>query len=256
MTISKAQQEFRIRCYLWATSEFEKEINNSFPNLRLFRSGSGWKLCHFMQRLKPSDQSVLAHGRLKLWYPEQIKELGVEITDEEKSLAASFAEFALQPSSREFQILSRKRAGEKVKFASKRKLRRAIVSKLIEAYGSHWVHTETDEGWDPQFHMRCCGWIINTQLVLGRRQGVVWYRHIIESEARIPHRNIPQVMVPVATLSPGVAWFENRWEDVLDDEVEAVCNGVLRITGFFFEAAPRLLKGLEFDKLDPFEGQP
>jgi hypothetical protein len=250
MTLSEAKHEFGIRMYYWHVSEFEKEMNASFPNLRLFKSGLGWKLYHFMQRLKPSDQLMLAHARLNIAYSSEMGELGVAIAEEGKNLVESFREFALQPSTREFEILLRKKTGEKIKFASKRKLRNAMVSKFNEAFGSQWVHTETGEGWDPQFHMRCCGWIINTQLVLGRRQGVVWYRHMIESETRIPHRNFPTIMVPATTLSSGVAWLEYRWEDVLDDEVEAVSGELVKIARLFFEAAPRLLKGLEFETVN------
>lgn len=249
MTLSEAKHEFGIRMYYWHVSEFEKEINASFPNLRLFKSGTAWKLYHFMQRLKPGDQFKLAQAWLNIGWSREIENLGVVVAEEGKNLLESFKESAWQPSSREFDIASRKKAGEKIKFASKRKLRKTMVSKFTEAFGSECVHMETGEGWDPQFHMRCCGWIINTQLVFSRRQGVVWYRHMIESDTRIPHRNFPQLTVPAVTLSSGVAWLQYRWEDVLDDEVEAVSGEVVKIAGFFFEAAPRLLKGLEFEKI-------
>jgi hypothetical protein len=36
MVFAEAKREFQIRYYLWATSEFEKEIDESFPNLRSF----------------------------------------------------------------------------------------------------------------------------------------------------------------------------------------------------------------------------
>lgn len=249
MTLSEAKHEFGIRMYYWHVSEFEKEINASFPNLRLFKSGTAWKLHHFMQRLKPGDQFMLAQAWLNIAWSREMEGLGVAVAEEGKNLLESFREFAWQPSSREFDIASRKKAGGKIEFASKRKLRKAMVSKFIEAYGSQCVHTETGEGWDPQFHMRCCGWIINTQLVLsGRRQRGVWYRHMIESETRIPHRNFPQLTVPAVTLSGG-AWLQYQWDDVLDDEVEAVSGEVVKLAGFFFEAAPRLLKGLEFEKI-------
>jgi hypothetical protein len=168
------------------------------------------------------------------------------ITEEGKNLLESFKEFAWQPSSREFDIASRKRAGEKIKFASKRKLRKTMVSKFIEAYGSQCVDMRISQEWDPQFHMRCCGWIINTRLVL--KSGVAEYVHVIESEAKVPHRNFPQIAVPAVELSGG-AWLECRWYDILDDEVEAVSGEVVKIAGFFLEAAPRLLKGLEFEKI-------
>lgn len=250
MRLSEAEHEFRIRKFYWHVSEFEKEINNSFPNLRLFKSGFGWKLYHFMQRLKPSGQLMLANTQLKLRYAGEISELGLEITEEEKDLLEKFKEFALQPSSREFEIVSKKKAGERIKFAPKPKLRKTLVLRFIETYGSQCVHMETGEGWDPQFHMRCCGWIINTQLVLSRRQSVVWFRHLIQSENRVPHPKHPELgTVPVITFDNGAAWLESRWEDVMSDEVEAVSNEVVRIAGFFFDVAPKLLKGLELEKL-------
>jgi hypothetical protein len=89
MRLSEAEHEFGIRMYYWHVSEFEKEINNSFPNFRLFKSGTGWKVYHFMQQLKPSDQLKLAHARLKIAYSKEAEELGAEITEEEKSLVAN-----------------------------------------------------------------------------------------------------------------------------------------------------------------------
>lgn len=246
MTLSEAKHEFGIRMYYWLLSEYEKEIKNAFPNLRLFKSGSGWKLYHFMQRLKASEQMMLAQARLNMRCSKEMKELGVVITEEGKKLAESFGEFEWQPSSREFDFASRKRAGEKIKFANKRKLRKTMVSKFIEAYGSQCVDMRISQEWDPQFHMRCCGWIINTRLVL--KSGVAEYVHVIESEAKVPHRNFPQIAVPAVELSGG-AWLECRWYDILDDEVEAVSGEVVKIAGFFFEAAPRLLKGIEYERL-------
>jgi len=250
MRLSEADHEFRIRMYYWDLSEFENEIARSFPNFRLFKSGEGWKLCRFMQGFEPSNQLKLAHAQLKLRYQSEIIELGLDISEEEKGLVEAYREFALQPSSREFEIVSKKRAGEKIKYATKRKLRKTMVSKFIETYGSQCVHTETGEGWDPQFHMRCCGWIINTQLVLSRHQGVFWFRHLIQSEDRVPHPKIPELgSVPAVSLPTGAAWLQTRWEDIMDNEVESVSNEVVKIAGYFFEAAPKLLKGLEFDRI-------
>jgi len=35
----------------------------------------------------------------------------------------------------------------------------------------------------------------------------------------------------------------------MDEDVEAVSNTIVKVAGFFFESAPRLLKGLEFEKI-------
>jgi hypothetical protein len=39
MAFSEAKKEFDIRYYLWATSDFEREIEESFPNFQ-FKSES------------------------------------------------------------------------------------------------------------------------------------------------------------------------------------------------------------------------
>ena len=251
MHLTEAKREFEIRRYYWSVSEFEKEIKSSFPNLRLFKSGFGWKIHRFMQGLELSDQLTLAHGILKNWHSTEVKNLTEVISEEEKSLAESFRQFASLPSSLEVEIQSRKQAGEKIKLASKRKLRKAAVSMFVETFGSRCVAIKIGEEWDPQFHMKCCGWIINTQLVFGRPQGLVDYGHMVESEARTQHPQYPQYTFAAVTLSSGVAWLENRWEDVMEGDVEATCNAVIKFCGYFFEAAPKLLKGLEFDKIEP-----
>lgn len=251
MKLSEAKREFEIRCFYWHVSEIEKEIKNSFPNLRLFKSGSGWKLHHFMQRLNPSEQLMLARGKLKIGYSAStLEDMGESISEEEKDLAESFHQFAWELSDLEIEIQSRKQAGEKIKFANKRKLRKATVTKFIETFGSQCADMKIGEEWDPQFHMKCCGWIINTQLVFGRTQGLVTYRHVIESEVRIKHPKFAQFTFPAVTLSPGFAWLENRWQEVMDSDVDSVSTAVIKHTGFFFEAAPILLKGLEFDQID------
>lgn len=249
MRLSEARREFDLRMYYWHTSEFEKEIDSGFPNLCLFKSGTGWKLYRFMQQLKLSDQMLLAHGRLKLAYRTDLEALGVALTEEEQSLAETFRQFALQPPSQDLESLSRQEAGGKLKFASKHKLRKLAVAKFIATYGSQCVDMKIGPEWDPQFHIRCAGWIVNTQLVFGPRQGLAWYRHVIESEARVQHRNDPKLTVPAVLLSSGVAWLVYRWEDVFDADVEMVSKAVIKHAGFFLEAAPRVLKGLELDTI-------
>src|SRR5439155_25934214 len=139
-----------------------------------------------MQKLEPRDQLTLAHARLKRG-SAYLEDSGEVMTEEETRLLESLDRFAMEPSRLEVEIQSRKQTGERIKFASKRKLRKAAVSKFIEAFGSQCVEMKIGEEWDPQFHMKCCGWIINTQLVFGRRQGLFNYWHIIESETRIKH---------------------------------------------------------------------
>ena len=135
VTFSEAKREFEVRCYYWWVSEFEKEVNASFPNLSLFKSGFGWKIHRFMQQLDRSDQLTLARAILKRWHSADLNELGEGISEKEKRLLESFDQFASEPSGIEVEIQSRKQAGEKIRLVSKGKLRKAAVSKFVEAFG-------------------------------------------------------------------------------------------------------------------------
>ena len=93
MTPSEAKGEFQIRYYLWSISEFEKEIEESFPNLRLFKAGSVWKTYQFMLRLDKRDQLTLAHALLKRFHHDAVKALGENCSPEEQLLRSRCDEF-------------------------------------------------------------------------------------------------------------------------------------------------------------------
>jgi hypothetical protein len=72
MTFLEAKKEFDIRYYLWAKAEFEREIERSFPDLRLSNIMGVPGLYHLMRLLKRSDQMELAHGLLKRCHPKAV----------------------------------------------------------------------------------------------------------------------------------------------------------------------------------------
>src|SRR5262249_10091735 len=119
VTFEEAKREFEIRCYYWLGSEFEREVNASFPNLRLFRSGLGWKIHQLMQQLEGSDQLILARAILKRWYSADLGKLGERVSEEERILLDAFDPFASGPSGIEVEIRTREQAGEKIKMATK-----------------------------------------------------------------------------------------------------------------------------------------
>jgi hypothetical protein len=44
MNLVDAEKEFWLRNYVWAKAEWEKEINESFPHLRMFKTGHAWEI--------------------------------------------------------------------------------------------------------------------------------------------------------------------------------------------------------------------
>jgi hypothetical protein len=245
--LTDAKREFTVRGCYWLRGELKNEIKSGFLNLRLFKSGYGWQLHRFMQKLKPSDQLTLANAMIKR-NATYLEASGEVMTSEEKASWDSFEQFL-----RVYSGQSRRQAGEKIKFASKRTLRKAAVSKFVEAFGLQCFDMKLGEEWDPLFQMKCCGWIISTQLYFGRQQPVVNYRHMIVSETRIAHPDNSQITGPAMELTcGGFEWlqpFGNHWEDVMKEDIEGTCNALIKHAGFFLAVAPMLLKGLEFEKI-------
>ena len=65
MNLADAIVQFSLRHFTWSKAEWEKEINESFPHLRMFKTGPGWDLYQFMQKFNREEQLVFAMGRLK-----------------------------------------------------------------------------------------------------------------------------------------------------------------------------------------------
>lgn len=253
---SKAQQELRVRYYWWATAEFEREIYESFPNLRLFKAGPIVLLYQFMQRIDVEKQLVLAHALLKRFHPDAVKALAQSCSAEETALRDELDDFRREASVRELATSTKRPAVKTIKFVSKRKLRQVMVSKFIKAYGSRCSRMEIGEEWDPVFAMKCCGWVVSTKLYFGRRESLIQYKHSLESESRIHHPADPRMSAPALELQRFIsfaAWLGicsvTEWQNLTAADVEPASNAVIRLCDHFFEVAPKLLKGLEFEKL-------
>ena len=76
MTFTNLKREYETRLYLWAKSEWEREIAESFPNLRLFKSGQPWATCQFLRQLEKSEQLLLAHALVERRFPTSVDVLG------------------------------------------------------------------------------------------------------------------------------------------------------------------------------------
>jgi hypothetical protein len=93
MTLSEAQQEFQVRIYLWATSEWEKELSESFPNLRVFKAGSAWRAYQFLRQLDRTEQIALARSFLKNTFADAARALGEHYSAQEESLFYIYNDF-------------------------------------------------------------------------------------------------------------------------------------------------------------------
>jgi hypothetical protein len=305
MELKEAEKEFWLRNYVWAKAEWEKEINESFPHLRKFKTGHSWEIYQFMQKLDKSEQLAWAMGRLKRRSREEASKWGDRLSEKEESLCQQFdafwrvrdqfqifkqlrnegkisdaeivfdlvcapaariicgtdstdAEFLYSqldtflssvPQSFEEQVKARKLAGEKIKFVSKKKLQKILTQKVKDVFGNQYVECRIDEGHWTAFDIKCGGWMLQTQFNFGRKPGyqqsVLGYWHNICSQKKAPHPAMPEVMYPVAHLCRCVSWpCSWEWEYLTEEDVELACEETFKYCRRFFDAAPRLLKGL------------
>lgn len=94
MNLADAEKEFRLREYVWAKSEWEREINESFPHMRMHRAGNIWKIYQFMQGLIKEEQLAFARGRLVKGYREEAAKCGDSLSVKEESLCKEFDAFS------------------------------------------------------------------------------------------------------------------------------------------------------------------
>jgi len=253
MNFEEAKQEFKNRYYVWAASEFAIEINESFPNLRVFKNGPVWSTLQFMQQIDRNEQLILAHCLLKRFHPDAAKMLGEGFLDEENTLLSRFDKFRSQFHGQ----LGHEASGEKIKFASKSKLRKAIVATFAKAYGDRCVRIQIGNEWDPWFEMKFAGWIVATRFTFGRHESMISYYHSIESEAKLPNPKVPpEFWMPTMRLGHHISfgsWLgmcsQTEWMSLAVGDVDRACDAVIKLCGRFFEALPHMLKGLEFENI-------
>ena len=93
MNLADASNQFSLRDYIWSKAEWEKEINESFPHLRMFKTGHGWDLYQFMQKLNKEEQLAFAMGRLKQRSRALASQLGERLSEKEESMWRKFKAF-------------------------------------------------------------------------------------------------------------------------------------------------------------------
>lgn len=304
MELKDAEKEFWLRNYVWAKAEWEKEINESFPHLRMFKTGHTWEIYQFMQKLNKEEQLALAIGRLKQHCREAASKWGDQLSEKEESICKKFDAFSAVrnqfqifkqlrsegkasdarvvfdlvcappagilcgtnssdaeflsteldkflssvPLSLEEQVKARRQAGEKIKFVSKKKLQKILTKKVEDVFGNQYEECRVDEGHWTAFDIKCGGWMLTTQFNFGRQQSALRYWHNICSQRKAPHPAMPEVMYPVIFLCRGVSWpCSWQWEYLTKEDVELACEETFKYCYRFFEAAPRLLKGLDVE---------
>jgi len=254
MNIEEATREFKVRYYLWAASEFEREIEESLPGFNSFAHGTVAQTAQFMRRLDKPKQRVLAGGLLKRFHPDAAEALGEVCSEEEEKLRSqrdSYCNmFPLCPAAELVEPGATRLAG-------KAKLRRTVLTNFKEAFGNRCFDLAS-VGMDPEldFKMEVAGWVLTTHFEFHARNCQMQYWNDIMSPTK------GQYGGPAMALAEGICfagWLglgPAIWEWLTEKDIEAACAAVLGFCRRFFDVAPKLLKGLEFDKIVPGGANP
>jgi hypothetical protein len=112
--------------------------------------------------------------------------------------------------------------------------------------------------------MRVCGWILSTVFFVGRSKGQFEYSHNILSEDTFEHRGSGQAFRKCLIMGQNLSFCSwlgitggTEWRYLQNDDVEGASDAAIKICGYFFDIAPKLLKGLEADRIsEPVEETP
>jgi hypothetical protein len=104
--------------------------------------------------------------------------------------------------------------------------------------------------------MPCCGWVLTTNFDFGRHEDLIEYSHDIESEdtfeQRGPRGEYREYLRIGRNLS-FCSWMGidavTQWRQITRTEIEPTCESTIKFCRLFFDVVPKLLKGLEFEKI-------
>lgn len=227
-----------------------RQKRDGFPDFR--------RRFQFCQQMMNEQQLDVAEYWLNQLHNDASTIPGVGFFSDEKSMLSRLNDFFKTIGTPfEEEIVTRKKAGEKIRFAGKRKLQKAITEKFKSAFGDRCINHEFDDIADLStfFDMECCGWTIRTSFWFGRGQSLLNYSHSISSptkNASSDSVSAPQFLSMDCLMSFS-SWLgitsQFELEFISNQEVEPACDSVIAHCKNFFDIAPKLLKGLEFETI-------
>jgi hypothetical protein len=101
------------------------------------------------------------------------------------------------------------------------------------------------------FRRKFAGWIVSTDFTFGRQESLISYKHAIVSEDVIHHPDNTEITAPALWLTffswIGISPME--WEYLLPEDVEPACDSIVELCRQAFDVLPKLLQGIERDKV-------
>jgi len=200
-----------------------------------------------MRRLEKPKQRVLAGGLLKRFHPVAVDALGEVCAKEEQKLRSqrdSYCNiFPLCPAA---ELLE----PGVTRLTGKAKLRRTILNQFKAAFGSRCFDL-VSVGMDPEldFKMNCAGWVLTTHFEFHGRNAQMEYWNDIISPTKGRYGGPAMALAEGISFAGWLGLCGATWEWLTERDIEPACAAAMDFCRRFFHVAPKLLKGLEFERI-------
>jgi len=256
MNLDLLQREFNSRYYRWALKDFKREIDEDFPFLKGFKTGSPVEVLEMMSNRNRSEQLALASALVKRFHKEGVEAAGDRMTADEAAACKEYLDRVPKPHPLEVARLRKATAGEREVYTNRGKLARLVKTEL-KAAGMQVFESENLAG-VLSYQNLVDGWQIITRVHTRERHAQLAYEHAIWSVKKVvpvtwakgTWREGQQELWPVQLHNwiSLVGWLgissRTEWSDLVDSDGPQVAKELGALCKHFLHSAPELLTGL------------
>jgi len=251
MNLEKLQEEFNVRYYLWALEDFEREIDQGFPFLQLFRNESPWCVVTMMSEMDEAERMCFAKSLVKRFHEDAVKTIGETITADERQLCERYFNKALQLDTQRIVTRFKHGASKAGPLASRARIRRLVRNVFSKAN----IHLAEEEDLDGviTYSNKVGYWEIITRIYTRDRDSQVSYDHAIWSVERVnpvTKWDGKNALWPIR-LGHSISFLSwlgisgpTEWCNLANDDCSLIADAVAKLYFHFLEVAPKLLNGL------------
>jgi len=233
---NKTIEDFEIRFYKWSLQEWEYEIDNDFPLLKLVDNEGAQETINVFKYLEKQKQKQLAKALIK--------------RGRNASILLKYDHYFSEDDEKYVQYYVRKSYEESNKMAANRtfqeevlpKKERKLIKKCILQKLGHIIGEKYEDwmgAWDEWKNKRHIGsWIIETQFDISGTVNQLTYFHNIKN---VDDEELYSHISLFGWLGLG---SETGWQIYKKEEIEPIVEHLAILCDRFMNVTPKLLKGL------------
>lgn len=227
---------FRLNLYKWARQDFQREVEEDFPFLRVIKGSMAWRLLALMESLEGSERLQLASSLVKGIAGDEILSLAGEVwTDVDADWRRKFRQSCIiEPITYDLEekfLQQALRREINVNF-QKKKFKKFLETELEPILGRKTL----GQGYEFGYRGRVGDWNVDTWIDVGS-SFQLRYHHIIYSSNQEEFVLEPRIINFLKWLGVG----ETEWGFLTEEELPFAANTLGNLCSHFLNAVPYLL---------------